>query len=149
MEGKITERGGKLYVLYTSNEYTEPCRQHIWWRLLETHGTGYGERPGAGDIATSTGGGRWATRNPTTHRSTGFVSIGAGSTEAEFVERVKVLPPSAGGKQLRWHDGRWEKLGARGWTPAGEGKAKAEKAPRKSKASRLEAEIAAAIKEKS
>ena len=135
MEGPLKSRDGKLYVLYTSDEYSEPFRQYLWWRVLETRGTGYGERPEAGDIATSTGGGEWRTRNPSTHRSTGSVSTGTGSTKAEMVERVSIHPPSTGGKELRWRDGRWEKLLAKGWVPAGEGKPKgtSQSAARKSK----------------
>jgi hypothetical protein len=127
MEGTLKNRNGKLYVLYTSDEYSEPFRQYLWWRVLETRGTGYGERPEAEDIATSSGGGEWRTRNPSTHRSTGSVSTGTGSTQAELVERVSIPPPAAGGKELRWRDGRWEKLMAKGWMPAGEGKAKTSK----------------------
>lgn len=124
MEGTLKSRNGKLYVRYTSDEYSEPYRQYLWWRVLETRGTGYGERPEAEDIAISIGGGGWQTRNPSTHRSTGSVSTGTGSTQAELVERVSINPPPAGGKELRWRDGRWEKLMAKGWMPAGEGKAK-------------------------
>lgn len=145
MEGKLTEKKGKLYVLYTSDEYSEPFRQHLWWRVLELRGTGYGERPSAGDLATSTGGGGWSTRNPSTHRSTGSVSIGAGSTQAELVERTEVLPPKVSGKQLRWHDGRWEKLMAKGWMPAGEGKAIPTGAKSPSKKRLIEREIAEAL----
>jgi hypothetical protein len=130
MEGTLKNRNGKLYVLHTSDEYSEPFRQYIWYRVLETRGTGYGERPEAGDLATYSGisgGGEWRTRNPSTHRSTGSVSTGSGATQAETVERVSVTPPAAGGKELRWHDGRWEKLLAKGWVPAGEGKSKTTK----------------------
>lgn len=144
MEGTLKSRNSKLYVLYTSDEYSEPFRQYLWWRVLETRGTGYGERPEAGDIATSSGGGEWRTRNPSTHRSTGTVSTGTGSTQAETVERVSIPPPSTGGKELRWRNGRWEKLSAKGWVPAGEGKLKgASKAatPRKKSPRQLEAEI--------
>jgi len=127
MEGTLKTRDGKLYVLYVYDESDAPFRQCSWWRVTETHGTGYGDRPEAGNLATSTGGGQWRTRNPSTHRSTGSVSTGTGSTRAEIVERVDVPPPTTGGKQLRWRDGRWEKLLAMGWVPAGEGKPK--KAP--------------------
>ncbi len=144
-EGKLKERNGKLYVLHTYDEYSEPYRQHLWWRVLSTRGTGYGDRPEAEDIARSSGGGDWQTRNPSTHRSTGTVSIGTGSTLAELVERVSIPPPTAGGKELRWRDGRWEKLMAKGWTPAGEGKPKAVTAPRKRSARQLDAEIDQAI----
>jgi hypothetical protein len=122
MEGTLKNRNGKLYVLYTSDEYSEPFRQYIWWRVTEIRGTGYGERPEAEDIATSTDGGGWRTRNPSTHRSTGSVSTGTGSTQAETVERVSISPPATSGKEIRWHDGRWERLLAKGWAPAGEGK---------------------------
>jgi hypothetical protein len=115
MEGTLKIRDGKLYVLYTSDEYSEPVRQYLWWRVLEVRGTGYGERPAAGDLATSTGGGGWQTRNPATHRVTGSVAVGTGSTRAELTERAPIHPPAAGGRQLRWHASRWEKLMARGW----------------------------------
>ena len=124
MEGTLRTHDGKLYVLYTYDEYTEPFRQHIWWRVLETHGTGYGERPAAGDIATRSDNGVWRTRDSATHRSTGSVSTGGGSTRAEVVDRVNIPPPVVKGKNLRWNEGRWEKLLARGWSPAGEGKPK-------------------------
>ena len=128
MQGTLKSRNGKLYVLYTYDEFSEPFRQYMWWRVLETRGTGYGERPQDGDSATSTGGGTWKTHDPSTHRATGSVTTGTGSTQAESVERVSLNPPSTGGKELRWHDGRWEKLMARGWVPAGEGgKAKPKK----------------------
>lgn len=141
MEGVLKHRDGRLYVLYTYDEYGEPFRQFIWWRVLETRGTGYGERPEVGDLATSTGSGGWRTRNSSTQRSTGTVSTGTGSTQAEMVERVSIHPPAARGRQLRWHEGRWERLLARGWTPAGEGKPQApETTPRKSK-HQLNAEI--------
>jgi len=120
MEGLLKNRNGKLYVLYTSDEDDEPFRQFIWWRVLESRGTGYGERPEAGDIA-SFGGGEWRTRNPSTHRGTGTVSTGSGSTRAETVERVGIPPPTAGGKELRWHRGEWQKLLRTGWVSAGEG----------------------------
>jgi hypothetical protein len=145
MEGVLRDRDGKLYVLYKIDEDAEPFRQHIWYRVLETRGTGYGERPEAGDIARSTGGGTWQTRNSSTHRSTGSVSIGSGSTRAELVERIGVPPPAASGKELRWR-GRWEKLLARGWVPAGEGRAKS--SPRKKSARQLDAEIDEALGER-
>lgn len=147
MEGTLKSRDGKLYVLYAYAEYSEPFRQYIWYRVLETRGTGYGERPEAGDVATSTGGGgEWRTRNPSTHRSTGSVSTGTGSTQAETVERVSIPPPAVGGKELRWQDGRWEKRLAKGWVPAGEGKLTSKAVtPRKKSARQLDAEINAAV----
>lgn len=146
MEGALKSRDGKLYVLYTYDESDEPFRQHLWWRVLETRGTGYGERPEAGDLVTSTGGGTWRARQPSTHRSTGTVWTGTGSTQAEIVERVSVPPPTARGKTLRWHEGRWERYLARGWVSAGEGRPEqaprtaAPRTPRKSRRE-LDAEI--------
>jgi len=147
VEGTLKSRDGKLYVLYVYDESSEPFRQYLWWRVLETRGTGRGDRPEVEDIATSTYGGEWRTRNPSTHRSTGSVSTGTGSTQAEVVERVSVPPPAAGGKQLRWQDGRWEKLLARGWAPAGEGKPRgASRAASSRKSGRqLDAEISQVV----
>src|ERR1700751_589771 len=123
MEGTVKSRNGRLYVLYTYDESSAPFRQYMWWPVLAARGSGYGDAPEAGDIAASVGGGEWRTRNPLTHRSTGSVSTGPGATQAETVERVSVDPPPARGKELRWHEGRWEKLLAKGWVPASEGKA--------------------------
>lgn len=129
MEGTLKNRNGKLYVLYAYDEFSEPFRQFIWYPVLQTRGSGYGDRPEDGDVAMSSGGGEWKTHRPLTHRATGSVSTGSGSTQAESVERVSLNPPSTGGKELRWHDGRWEKLMVRGWVPAGEGgKTKGKKA---------------------
>jgi hypothetical protein len=143
MDGTLASRDGRLYVLYVTTEDSEPFRQRLWWRVIEVRGTGYGERPGAGDVVTRAGGGEWRARNPSTHRSTGAVSTGTGSERAEFVERVGVPPPSAGKRELRWRGGRWEKLLAKGWAPAGEGEPKMPRsvAPRKSER-QLDAEIA-------
>lgn len=145
IEGTLKSRDGRLYVLYTSDEYSEPYRQYRWWRVLEMRGTGYGERPEAGDVATSEGGGSWKTRNPSTHRSTGSVSTGTGSTKAEIDERVSIHPPAVGKKELRWRDGRWEKLMAKGWVPAGEGKPKESSAPRKKSTAQIKREIKDAL----
>lgn len=159
LEGTLKKRDGALYVLYTTTEDNAPMRQHIWYRVIETRGTGYGERPEAGDLATRVSGGDWRTRNPATHRATGYVSTGTGSTLPELVERVDIPPPAAGGKALRWYQGRWEKHLARGWAPAGEGKTRASKktqahSPRRQsslkKTSRqLDAEIAEALRTRS
>ena len=130
MEGKLVERDGKLYVVYASTDYSRPSRTVLWWRVVQSTGNPYSaQRPSAGDSARSTGyGGSWTTSGG--NGSSGSVSTGDGRTQAEFREEVPVLPPNARGKELRWHDGRWEKLMARGWEPAGEGKPAAAKAPR-------------------
>ena len=56
-----------------------------------------------GDLATRVSGGDWRTHNPATHRATGYVSTGTGSTLPELVERVDIPPPAVGGKALRWY----------------------------------------------
>jgi hypothetical protein len=127
LEGTLKNRNGALYVLYTFDEDSAPVRQYIWYRVLGTRGTGYGEHPEAGDLTTRVSAGDWRARNPTTQRLTGYVSTGTGSTLAELVERVDIPPPATAGKKIRWHQGRWEKLLARGWAPAGEGKTKGPK----------------------
>ena len=137
MEGKLKHRNGKTYVRYAYNSHDEPFQIITWWRVLETHGTGYGERPELEDIATWNGEGVWKTRNPSTQRTTGSVSTGTGSTKGER-ERVAIPPPAVGKREIRWRDGRWEKLMAKGWVPAGEGKTKAT----------IEAEIVGALKER-
>lgn len=116
IQGKIVERDGKLYVHYTYDEYSEPFRQNMLWRILERRREHGGMRvPEVGDAVRSERGGSWA--------GNGSVITGDGSTPAEIVERVPIPPPIVPrGKQLRWYDGRWEKLMARGWMPAGEGK---------------------------
>jgi len=159
LEGTLKNRGGGLYVLYTTTEDNAPIRQYIWYRVIETRGTGYGERPEVGDLVTRVSGGDWRTRNPVTHRATGYVSTGTGSTSAELVERVDIPPPAAGGKELRWYQGRWEKHLARGWAPAGEGKTRVVKKPPahsprgqsslKKTSRQLDAEIAEALRTRS
>jgi hypothetical protein len=124
MEGQLKNRDGKLYVVYSTTEYGRPTRVNLWWRVVQIVGNQYNaNRPSAGDTATSRGGGQWSTHGSS--GPSGGVSTGTGSTQAEFREEVEVPPPASRGKELRWQDGRWEKLMASGWVPAGEGKAKA------------------------
>lgn len=146
MEGKLKNRDGKLYVLYSTTEYSTPERVNLWWRVVNVTGNRYNaNRPGDGDTAVSSGyGGSWSTSG--TNGPSGGVSTGDGRTEAEFVERVPVEPPAARGKELRWNNGRWEKLMANGWEPAGEGSAKKLREPRKKKSgAQLDREIAEVI----
>lgn len=145
LQGEIRERGGKLYVVYASEDYSRPSRTTLWWRVVQTTASAYGfERPAAGDVATSGGGGQWSTRNPVTHRGTGGVSTGNGSAESEFREETPVLPPPARGKELRWMYGKWEKLTAKGWVQAGEGTEPKAKPSKKSKA-QIEREVEALL----
>ena len=123
MEGKLKNRDGRLYVVYSTTEYGRPIRVNLWWRVVQAIGNQYNaNRPSAGDTATSRGGGQWSTYG--SNGPSGGVSTGTGSTQAEFREEVEVPPPASRGKELRWKDGQWEKLMASGWAPAGEGKSK-------------------------
>ncbi len=115
MTGKIKSRNGKLYVLYIYDEFSEPFRQCIWWRVLEVHRNPYHVAdPEPEDEVTHRGGGRWSAGNRYS------VVTGQSKGEAE-IERVRVPPPPSRGKELRWNDGRWERLLPKGWVAAGEG----------------------------
>jgi len=116
MTGKLKSRDGKLYVLYTYNEFAEPFRQRFWWRVREVHRSPYHVvDPTPEDEVIYQREGRWKAGNRYT------VVTGQGNQEAELVERERVLPPPSRGKELRWNDGRWERLLRTGWVPAGEG----------------------------
>jgi hypothetical protein len=120
MEGKIKDRNGKLYVLYATTLSDEPIRHYIWWRVIESYSNKYNAyRPEDGDTATYSHSGSWNTHNR--NGSTGRVVTGDGKAQAELVETTVVEPPKTRGKELRWNNGRWEKLMASGWVPTGEG----------------------------
>ena len=117
MTGKLKSRNGNLYVLYVNTEFAEPFRQFIWWRVLEVHRNGYNMySPEPEDELTYQRNGYWSAG------SRGGVVTGDGNQPAETIERVGVLPPPSRGKSLRWNDGQWERLTAKGWVAAGEGK---------------------------
>jgi hypothetical protein len=119
MTGKLKSRNGKLYVLYVYNEFAEPFRQYIWWRVLEVHRNAYNmSSPEPEDEVTYRGNGYWSAG------SRGGVVTGDGNNQAETIERVSVLAPPSRGKELRWNDGQWERLTAKGWVAAGEGDAR-------------------------
>jgi hypothetical protein len=127
MTGKLKIRNGQLYVLYTYDEFTEPFRQRLWWRVLEVHRSPYhAVDPAPDDEVTYQREGRWKAGNRYT------VVTGSGGREADLVERERVLPPPSRGKELRWNDGRWERLLRTGWVAAGEGDAPVAAARRRS-----------------
>ena len=116
MTGKIKRRNDKLYVLYVYNEFAEPFRQYIWWPVLEVHRNAYNmSSPEPEDEVTYRGNGYWSAGNR------GGVVTGEGNRQAETIERVSVPAPRSRGKGLRWNDGQWERLTARGWVAAGDG----------------------------
>ncbi len=153
IEGKLKTRDGKLYVVYATTLSTEPVRRTLWWKVIESYSPRYynGHRPSEGDTATArTGEPGWTTSAGNVH--TGRVT---NENDATFVEESPVLPPKvAGTRKLRWNsdrgEGRWEKLMATGWQPAGEGVAETPKVPRARVAKpktpkQLDAEIAAEL----
>jgi len=141
MQGKLVDRNGALYVLYQTTFENEPVRRSLYWKVIQSTGNPYGhERPAAGDSVRYSGsGGGWSVTN----RMAGGVSAGDGTSDAAFVEAAPVPPPPARGKNLRWYQGHWQRLTAKGWIDAGEGSLK----PRagRSRAAQLDAEIAEAI----
>ena len=139
MQGKLVERNGALHVLYQTTFETEPVRRSLYWTVKQTTSNPYGhERPAAGDDVRYNSAGSWVVTN----RRAGSVSTGDGTTDAAFVEDAPVPPPTARGKELRWYEGRWQRMSAKGWIDAGEGKAASK--PR-GRAARLDAEIAEAL----
>ena len=139
MQGKLVDRNGALHVLYQTTFDAEPVRRSLYWKVLQTTGNTYGhERPTAGDSVSYAAAGSWNV----TSRKAGSVSTGNGSAEAAFVEDAPVPPPAARGKGLRWYQGRWQRLSAKGWIDAGEG---SEKPSGRGRKAQLDAEIAEAL----
>jgi len=138
MQGKIVERNGKLCVHHAFTENEQPFRQNMFWRILERRREHGGMRvPEVGDIVRYDGSGQWSGR--------GSVSTGDGSTQGE-IERVPVPPPKVPrGRQVRWYQGQWEKLTARGWVPAGEGKPATDPAPIRGRGRKTKAQLASEI----
>lgn len=120
MQGRIQSKNGKAYVVTTYDEQDEPFRQYQWWIIEQSRRNPYNlESPRDGDDARYAGENRWVVSRP------GVSNAGEVWTrrDRESSERVAVPPPPARGRQLRWYYGRWERLTARGWVPAGEGTA--------------------------
>jgi len=119
MRGELVMRDRKLYVLYSTADDNAPIRRLFYWRVHEIHrGRGFvGEFLGGGDAVTYAGDGTWSAG------SKGSVSTGSGNADAEHLDQVPIPPPPARGKELRWHQGRWERRLASGWAAAGEGSA--------------------------
>jgi hypothetical protein len=137
MQGKLVDQNGALHVLYQTTYDAEPVRRSLYWKVLQTTGNPYGrERPAVGDGVRYNGSGSWTV----TSRTAGSISTGNGTADAAFSEDAPVPPPSARGKELRWYQGRWQRLSAKGWIDAGEGGSK----PRsgRSRKAKLDAEIA-------
>ncbi len=116
--GTLTRRNGKMYVVCATTENTHPVRHVLWWAVARTYHDPYTDRtPRAGDAMAYRGDGVWSAGSS---GSGGAVETGG----AEIREQVDVLPPMTSGKELRWHQGRWEQRLAMGWAAAGEGDGK-------------------------
>ncbi len=117
MVGKIVNRNGTLYVLYESNDDSEPKRTFLFWRIEQLIRSPYGhERPSEGDAVKYTSSNSW-TATDAGGRTTGTVHTAAG--QADRIETVSVNPPKVrAGIELRWHRGHWQKLLKKGWVAA-------------------------------
>lgn len=136
MQGTLVNRDGGLHVLYQTTFENEPIRRSLYWKVLQTTVNPYGHgRPAVGDSVRYSGSGSWTV---TSRTRAGGVSTGDGTADAAFIEDAPVAPPPARGKEIRWYQGRWQRLTAKGWIDAGEGKARAPK----SRGEQLDAEIA-------
>ena len=115
MIGKIVNRNGKLYVLVSDALWSEPTIIYRFWLIERSIANAYGfERPEEGDEVRYAGDGHWHVLN----RLAGGVWTGDGSTPAAVVEKVSAPVPPARGKDLRWHEGRWQRLYKNGWRDA-------------------------------
>jgi hypothetical protein len=120
MEGKLVARGGKMYVLYETTQYGTPEMVRLWWPVQQWQRDPYSANsPQVGDAVRYADQGWW---HVTSRPSGGNVSTGSGSTDAEFREEVPVPRPKVRGNiEVRWYQGRWEKLLKTGWKPVGTG----------------------------
>lgn len=118
----IKARNGKLFAVYEDKLFSEPTRVRSWYPINAAE-RDYPEIVGA-DVPTflDDRGGRVRVRS--TGRTLEFWMPQGGDTLPEFTEKEPIAPPPARGKELRYHQGQWERLTARGWAPAGEGKAR-------------------------
>ena len=120
LEGKIKNRNGKLYVLFvirsTPSRYAITCggacssrtATNTAWRAPKTATSPYTRTTAVGTRTTATD--LPGARSPATARRKPSSSRQSASNR-----------PRHAAKELRWHEGRWEKLMASGWVPAGEG----------------------------
>ena len=118
LEGTIARRDGVLYVRYTDTLWTEPVSIAVFYRIVDLAAAwgGFGGRPEEGDTVRSSRGDRWTAFDAKTGREAGVVFTENEPT-LKHGERTPVPPPPARGKELRWRDGRWEKLLKKGWVP--------------------------------
>jgi hypothetical protein len=116
MQGTImVESERAIYVRYESTRYSEPVRDTMFWRVVsvERSPLAMGDQgwPKQGDAVRYSSGGSWNGPKYT-------VRTGDGCTKAERHDVETVPCPPTRGKQSRWHEGRWEKLMAKGWVTA-------------------------------
>lgn len=114
MEGIIAERDGKLFVVYTTTEDSNPVRVRMWWGIERADRNPYNaERPIAGDSVKNVGGGHWhASREGVFN--TGSVWF-PGSKPAEFIDREPIACPKTRAREVRYERGAWHKLTKKDW----------------------------------
>lgn len=117
LEGHLIEREGVLYVGYETTLDYEPVRLRYYWRVVSTTGNPWhGSRPAAGDRCRYNGHEVWSTSREE-GGSTGSVRQKEGA--ADYIEREPVPAPKVRrGVELRWREGRWQKLLKKGWVAA-------------------------------
>lgn len=113
--GVLAEKNGALCVMHETTYSDRPALQRVWWAVDRVTVNPYtADRPAAGDIARAQGSSVWHTERPADHRVSGSVRT---VLEACAVEETPVPRPKVRG-EVRWYQGRWEKLLKRGWVAA-------------------------------
>ena len=112
MMAKLEIRGDDMFVRYEYPFSDEPKKRTLWWKIVRiTRAAGaVAAFPTDGDVLRNEGLSGW--------NGPSYTAWTAVNAEAVRVEVTDIPCPPARGRQTRWHDGRWEKLMARGWVPA-------------------------------
>ena len=108
LHGTIDKIGNDLYVKYVDTLWSEPTQKTLWWKILRVERRPMGATfPAVGDALTSFTPERWVARDYA-------VYVDSRAQAARETHTPVPCPPSRG-KPTRWHEGRWERLLAKGW----------------------------------
>lgn len=119
LEGKLVDQNGVLFVLVVSPRTFEPVIDSSWWKVEATEAAWGGfARPEAGDPVTFAHGNRWYAVDAETGRSAGVVYTAPDAPPTHHSAVSAPTPKVRAGIEVRWHNGRWEKLLKKGWVPA-------------------------------